>query len=217
MRILRAEGRAAVPWSNGGGVTREVAVRPPGAGWDTFAWRVSLADVTRDGPYSPLPGVRRILTVVDGAGLELTVDGTAQLLPERYRPFAFPGGAATGSRLLDGRPVVNLNVMLREGRAAATVEMARGSRMVWPAGDGAADRDPDEVMVVAVEGHSRLGVPGTSLGAPGTPPGAPDTYEAQLERFDAALLTAPDAAAAALWTDGIAAVIALSATAPARS
>ncbi|SEE33022.1 hypothetical protein SAMN05428954_2333 [Streptomyces sp. 2112.3] len=211
MRILRAEGRAAAPWSNGGGVTREVAVQPPGSGWDTFAWRVSLADVTRDGPYSPLPGVRRILTVVDGAGLELTVDGTAQLLPERYRPFAFPGGAATDSRLLDGHPVVNLNVMLREGRAAATVEMVRGSRRVWPAGDGAADGDcgpdhdrvPDEVMVVAVEGRTRLG-----------PPGA---HEAQLERFDAALLTAPDAAAAALWTDGTAAVIALSVTAPGRS
>ncbi|MER0482601.1 HutD family protein [Streptomyces sp. Edi2] len=229
MRILRAEGRAAAPWSNGGGVTREVAVQPPGSGWDTFAWRVSLADVTRDGPYSPLPGVRRILTVVDGAGLELTVDGTAQLLPERYRPFAFPGGAATDSRLLDGRPVVNLNVMLREGRAAATVEMVRGrgrgrgSRVVWPAGGGAADRgrdgdrvrDPDEVMVVAVEGRAWLGAPGASLGEPGASPGVPGAHEAQLERFDAALLTAPDAAAAALWTDGTAAVIALSATATA--
>ncbi|MCZ1007523.1 HutD/Ves family protein [Streptomyces lydicus] len=213
MRILRAEGRAAAPWSNGGGVTREIAVQPPGSGWDTFAWRVSLADVTRDGPYSPLPGVRRILTVVDGAGLELTVDGTTWLLPERYRPFAFPGGAATGSRLLDGRPVVNLNVMLREGRAAATVEMVRGSRRVWPADDGAAgpdgcpdrapDRDPDEVMVVAVEGCTRLGGPGD--------------HEARLGRFDVALLTAPDAAAAALWTDGTAAVIALSVTVPGRS
>ncbi|MFG2830003.1 HutD family protein [Streptomyces sp. NPDC048434] len=202
MRILRAEGRAAAPWSNGGGVTREVAVQPPGAGWDTFAWRVSLADVTRDGPYSPLPGVRRILTVVDGAGLELTVDGTPQLLPERYRPFAFPGGAATDSRLLDG-PVVNLNVMLREGRAAATVEMVRGSRAVRPA-DGSADgaAGPDEVLVVAVEGRTRLGAPGG--------------HQAQLERFDAALLTAPDAAAVGLWTDGTAAVIALSAAAPAR-
>ena len=156
MRILRAEGRSAMPWSNGGGVTREIAVHPPGAGWDAFAWRVSLADVTRDGPYSPLPGVRRILTVVDGAGLELTVDGAPRLLPDRCRPFAFPGAAATDSRLLDG-PVVNLNVMLREGRAAATVEMVRGSRVVWPrrrpADGGAEGADgPQEVLVVAAEG-----------------------------------------------------------------
>ncbi|MCZ0993430.1 HutD family protein [Streptomyces noursei] len=55
MRILRADGRAAVPWRNGGGLTREVAAHPPGAGWDAFAWRVSLAEVTRDGPYSRCP------------------------------------------------------------------------------------------------------------------------------------------------------------------
>ncbi|WP_414506284.1 HutD family protein [Streptomyces sp. NEAU-L66] len=204
VRILRAEGRPAAPWSNGGGVTREVAVHPPGAGWDTFAWRVSLADVTRDGPYSPLPGVRRILTVVDGAGLELTVDGTTRLLPDRCRPFAFPGGADTGSRLLDG-PVVNLNVMLREGRADAVVEMVRGHRVVEPvrrpAGGGA--DGPEAVLIVAVEGPARLRTA--------------DGPAVQLARFDAALLAGPDAGPAEVWTDGTAAVIALSAADPARS
>ncbi|MFF3540729.1 HutD family protein [Streptomyces platensis] len=201
MRILRAAGRPAMPWSNGGGVTREVAVHPPGAGWDTFAWRVSLADVTRDGPYSPLPGVRRILTVADGAGLELTVDGTTRLLTDRCRPFAFPGGAETGSRLLDG-PVVNLNVMLREGRADATVERVRGRRVVEmvrrPVG-GAAE-GPEAVLIVAVEGDTRL----RTAGEP----------EVRLARFDAALLAGPDAAPAEVRTDGVAAVIRLSAPAP---
>ncbi|WP_328548043.1 HutD family protein [Streptomyces platensis] len=202
MRILRAAGRPAMPWSNGGGVTREVAVHPPGAGWDTFAWRVSLADVTRDGPYSPLPGVRRILTVADGAGLELTVDGTTRRLTDRCRPFAFPGGAETGSRLLDG-PVVNLNVMLREGRAAATVERVRGRRVVEPVRrpvGGAAD-GPEAVLIVAVEG-------GTRLRRAGEP-------EVRLARFDAVLLAGPDATPAEVRTDGVAAVIRLSAPAPA--
>ncbi|MFI2258151.1 HutD family protein [Streptomyces tubercidicus] len=201
MRILRAAGRPATPWSNGGGVTREVAVHPPGAGWDAFAWRVSLADVTRDGPYSPLPGVRRILTVVDGAGLELTVDGTTRLLPDRCRPFAFPGGADTGSRLLDG-PVVNLNVMLREGRADATVEMVRGSRVVEPvrgAYGGGAD-GPEAVLVVAVEGETRLGTAGEPA--------------VRLARFDAALVAGVDAAPAEVRTDGVAAVIRLSGQGP---
>ncbi|GFE14403.1 hypothetical protein Sgleb_24500 [Streptomyces glebosus] len=199
MRILRAAGRPAMPWSNGGGVTREVAVHPPGAGWDTFAWRVSLADVTRDGPYSPLPGVRRILTVADGAGLELTVDGTARRLTDRCRPFAFPGGAETGSRLLDG-PVVNLNVMLREGRAAATVERVRGRRVVAPVRRPA--EGPDAVLIVAVEGDTRLRTAGE--------------LEVRLARFDAALLTGPDAAPVEMRTDGTAALIALSAADPAR-
>lgn len=170
MRILRAEGRIAAPWSNGGGVTREVAAHPPGAGWDTFAWRVSLADVTRDGPYSPLPGVQRILTVVDGGGLELTVDGGTHLLPDRYRPFRFPGSAATDSRLLAG-PVVNLNVMLRDGRATATVDVVRGSRTVAP-GPG------QDVLVVALEGHTEL-----------------PEHGVRLARFDAVLLTGAEAGA----------------------
>ncbi|MEU8681582.1 HutD family protein [Streptomyces sp. NPDC048611] len=193
-----------MPWSNGGGVTREIAVHPPGAGWDTFVWRVSLADVTRDGPYSPLPGVRRVLTVVAGAGLELTVDGTTRLLPDRGRPFAFPGGAETGSRLLDG-PVVNLNVMLREGRADATVEMLRGRRTVEPvrrpAGGAERADDPEAVLVVAVEGETRVRTPG----GPAVP----------LARFDAALLAGPQAAPAEVRTDGTAALITLSAAAPA--
>lgn len=86
------------------------------------------------------------------------MDGTTRLLPDRCRPFAFPGGADTGSRLLDG-PVVNLNVMLREGRADATVEMVRGSRVVEPvrgAYGGGAD-GPEAVLVVAVEGRPGWG------------------------------------------------------------
>ncbi|MEU7432129.1 HutD family protein [Streptomyces sioyaensis] len=218
MRILRAAGRAAAPWSNGGGVTREIAAHPSGAGWDGFAWRVSLADVTRDGPYSPLPGVRRILTVVDGAGLELTVDGTPRLLPGRYRPFAFPGGATTASRLLDG-PVVNLNVMLREGRAEGAVEVVGGSWSPelegWAAGGGpdpAGGPDlvggPDAaggLLVVALEGATRLTVRGDSgeSGVHGEP-------EVRLERFDAVLWTGADVLPDGLRTDRTVAVVRLS-------
>ncbi|MFF2924774.1 HutD family protein [Streptomyces celluloflavus] len=200
--ILRAAGRTAVAWRNGGGVTREVAVHPPGAGWDAFDWRVSLAEVTADGPYSPLPGVRRILTVVAGAGTELTVAGTSRLRADRYRPLAFPGGAATAGRLLHG-PVVNLNVMLREGRARATVEMVRGSRRVAtePGSESGTGADGGRsagqgVLVMALEGRTRLSAPGEPVVA--------------LERFDAVWLAGARAAAAELGTDGVAAVVTLS-------
>ncbi|MFH8552291.1 HutD family protein [Streptomyces celluloflavus] len=201
--ILRAAGRTAVAWRNGGGVTREVAVHPPGAGWDTFDWRVSLAEVTADGPYSPLPGVRRILTVVAGAGTELTVAGVSRLRADRYRPLAFPGGAATAGRLLHG-PVVNLNVMLREGRARATVEMVRGSRRVaagpgsWAGSGTDGGRSAGHgVLVMALEGPTRLSAPGEPV--------------VTLERFDAVWLAGARAAAAELGTDGVAAVVTLSA------
>ncbi|WP_407549983.1 HutD family protein [Streptomyces sp. Pv4-95] len=201
-RILRAAERTAAPWSNGGGVTREVAVHPPGSGWDGFDWRVSLADVTRDGPYSPLTGVRRILTVVEGAGTELTVDGRTHLLTGRLRPFSFPGDAVTEGRLTAG-PIVNLNVMLRDGRAAATVETVRGTRPVPAApGNGPdARRGGPVVLVVALEGPTRL---------------AGAAEPARLERFDAALFagegadgSGPCPAPWELHTDGVAALITL--------
>ncbi|MFI9026885.1 HutD family protein [Streptomyces sp. NPDC053560] len=190
VRLLPAAGRAAAPWSNGGGTTREIAAGPPGAGWSDFAWRVSLADVDRDGPYSPLPGVRRILTMVAGDGLELTVDGERTAVTERFRPLSFAGGAATDCRLTGG-PVVNFNVMVREGRCAADVAMARGRYAV-----GAAAGPQAAVLVVAVAGEALL-----------TPAAAGEAV--RLGQYDAALLPAGTAADLDAGPDGVAAVVTL--------
>ena len=92
-----------------------------------FAWRVSLADVGAGGPFSRFEEVDRVITVVEGAGMALTVDGTEHRLAEPFRPFAFAGDAATDCRLLDG-PVVDFNVMTRRGRAAAEVEITDHQR-----------------------------------------------------------------------------------------
>ncbi|CAN7230292.1 HutD/Ves family protein [Caulobacter sp. LjRoot300] len=128
MRILRAADRVATPWKNGGGVTREVAAWPPGAGLDAFDWRVSLADVAADGPFSTFPGVDRILTVIAGDGLVLEIDGQGVRLEPRA-PLAFPGKAAVAARLPAG-PVRDLNVMVRRGAWTATVQPWRGGRIV---------------------------------------------------------------------------------------
>ncbi|MFH8348138.1 HutD family protein [Streptomyces sp. NPDC018045] len=195
MRVLRAAGRTASAWSNGGGVTREIAAAPPGAGWDAFDWRVSLAEVGRDGPYSALPGVDRVLTVAEGAGLELTVDGVRHVLPGPYRPFAFPGDATTACRLLDG-PVINLNVMLRRGRSTATVETVRGRHAAEPRPAEIAQTPGvrRERLVVALSGRTALNGPAPATGL-------------TLERHDAALLPADHGVS--LRTDGVAAVVTL--------
>ncbi|MFC5892968.1 HutD family protein [Streptomyces ramulosus] len=227
MRVLRAADRVAAPWSNGGGVTREIAAHPDGAGWDAFDWRISLADVTRDGPYSPLPGIRRILTVADGAGLHLTVDGTTHPPLPRHTPFAFPGAAATDSRLVAG-PVVNLNVMTREGRAGADVGVVRGGCtlsaapgrtmvVALPDGTGEGPGDPDgteegpgvpggtATAAVAVPDRTATAVTGAtaSVAAVVTSGGA----VVELGCYDAVLL--PGGVAAQLRTGGVAAVITL--------
>lgn len=158
VRVLRAADRAAVPWKNGGGVTREIACFPEGAGTDDFRWRVSLADVAADGPFSAFDGVDRILTVVEGAGMDLAVGGQRVLADERFAPRAFRGDVPTEGRLLDG-PVVNLNVMHRRdgGHTAALVSVVRGGLpIVVPSASS--------VLIVALTGEARLRSEGVTLG-----------------------------------------------------
>ncbi|WP_306322203.1 MULTISPECIES: HutD family protein [unclassified Streptomyces] len=127
VRFLPAADRAAVAWKNGGGVTREVAGFPGGAGMADFSWRVSLAEVGADGPFSAFPEVDRTLTMVEGDGMRLTVGGRDVVVDTPYVPRDFPGDVPTDCRLL-GAPVVNFNVMWRRGAVSAppSVTVLRG-------------------------------------------------------------------------------------------
>jgi len=107
--VVRSDEVAPQPWANGGGTTRELLRAADDA------WRISLADVATDGPFSTFPGRHRLLTVVDGPVLGLEVDGETHVV-EPHRPFAFSGDAAVVASVPEG-PVRALNVI-----ADATVE-----------------------------------------------------------------------------------------------
>jgi len=117
MQIIRYAELKPRPWRNGGGVTREVARFPEAAGqgaadgsWD---WRVSIAEMSKAGDFSAFPGMDRVLTVVEGELLLLSVDGAEHPL-EKYRPFRFSGDAAAAGALPTG-DVRDLNVITRRG------------------------------------------------------------------------------------------------------
>ena len=62
----------ATPWKNGGGLTREIVCMPHGGGLDSFDWRVSIAHIASNGPFSTFPGVDRVITLLEnGAAHEL--------------------------------------------------------------------------------------------------------------------------------------------------
>ncbi|MFD0020946.1 HutD family protein [Streptomyces sp. NPDC058382] len=185
-RILPAAGRPQTPWKNGGGVTGEIAAAP-GAGPDGFDWRVSLAEVTGDGPFSVFPGVDRTLTVVRGAGMDLVVGGEHHIVDEPYWPHDFPGDLETDGRLLAG-PVLNLNVMYRRDRTSAQVAVVRGTlRLTAPEGG--------TVLAVALEDGAVI-----------------EGTDTALDRYDAVLLHGR--AACVLRTQGYAALITLAARGP---
>ncbi|MCI9866699.1 HutD family protein [Rhizobium skierniewicense] len=126
MKLYRAHDHKRMPWKNGGGETVEIAVFPPGAGVDDFDWRISMATVASDGPFSIFPGIDRTLSILDGAGLSLKMEGgQCVALNGASLPLSFAADIAVAATLPDG-PVTDLNVMTRRGRYHHTVERVTG-------------------------------------------------------------------------------------------
>jgi uncharacterized protein len=116
--ILRAGDRVAMPWKNGGGLTREVVVHPPGSNLNEFDWRVSIAEVHAGGPFSSFPGVDRQMAVLAGH-LRLTIEGSETLsLSPDSTPASFAGEERVFAHPV-GPAVTDLNVMTRRGRFQA--------------------------------------------------------------------------------------------------
>ena len=122
--MIRVDVSAATPapWSNGGGVTRELLRLPAGSG-DDWTLRISVADIDADGPFSPFPGVTRWFAVVDGDGVRLRFADRALDVRRGDAPLRFDGAGAPGCALLAGR-TRDLNVMVRSERADALVTSA---------------------------------------------------------------------------------------------
>lgn len=80
MTLMRASSYKRMPWKNGGGETVEIAVFPQGASVDDFDWRISMATVASDGPFSIFPGIDRTLSILEGNGMALAIAANDPLL-----------------------------------------------------------------------------------------------------------------------------------------
>lgn len=176
-QIIRFADLIPTRWRNGGGTTTEIARgggRPGahGAGED-WDWRLSIADVDRAGEFSVFEGMDRVLTVIDGELLVVTVDGREHGL-ERHRPLRFDGGAPASAVLPTG-PIRDLNLITRRGTCSGYVTILELSKKrALPLGPG------------------QLGVllRGDAVAATGGDPGAdasedrPGGASVQLARYD---------------------------------
>jgi environmental stress-induced protein Ves len=111
--LITFAGLAPVPWKNGGGSTTQIAIAPPEAGFDDFDWRISLATIASDGPFSQFADVDRTLVLLEGHGATLDIDGEERvLLCDDERVIAFDGESKVNCKLNRG-PTTDFNVMTR--------------------------------------------------------------------------------------------------------
>ena len=145
MSIIRLRECHSVPWKNGMGRTRELAIHPTGARTDDFIWRVSVAEVDSASPFSAFPGIDRHIALLEGAGFTMTLDdGRVHELTTPLTPFAFPGEAHVSVSLTNG-PTRDFNLMIRR-------ERARGELVVW---EGPCRQVVDDAvaLIFCVQGH----------------------------------------------------------------
>ena len=117
MRVQRFGEHRAMPWANGLGTSYEVASDRNADG--EWTWRVAIAPVVLDGPFSVMPGVDRELVVIEGNGMVLNVDDeSVKCMPGQV--VRFSGDSVTIARLLDG-PTVDLGLMTVRGSVTGSM------------------------------------------------------------------------------------------------
>ncbi|MDB5618149.1 MAG: hypothetical protein JWQ24_2387 [Tardiphaga sp.] len=141
-----------MPWKNGGGSTTEIAIGPAGASLDAFDWRISMAQVATDGPFSIFAGIDRTLAVIKRGGMELTIGyQPAVTLGSVSEPLSFPGDTPTTARLLDGE-ITDLNVMTRRERFSHRLLRVTQSMSCTLDGD-------DIAIVLSLDGSTDVATP----------------------------------------------------------
>ncbi|SFU97382.1 hypothetical protein SAMN05216350_11048 [Polaromonas sp. YR568] len=120
--VVRLADVPATPWRNGGGVTRELAMWPDAGDW---AWRMSVADVDKSGPFSKFEGIERWFAVLEGAGVQLDVAGVPHRVTAGDAPLYFDGAATTDCELIDGK-TRDFNLMVRRGKEPSRMLRVEG-------------------------------------------------------------------------------------------
>ena len=115
-RVIAANEYRRERWKNGAGWTREIVRVPDREDWD---WRLSIAEIEQDAPFSLFPGIDRELVLLRGNGLRLSFeDGDVCELQPPHDRLRFEGERKLTGELLDG-PTHDFNLMWRRDRMAA--------------------------------------------------------------------------------------------------
>lgn len=114
-----------MPWKNGKGTTREIAIFPKQTNFNRqrFLWRLSSAEVTQNGPFSSFPGYDRFLTLANGKSLRLRfTEGREDLVVSKGQVVRFSGGVPVHAELSAGA-VTDLGLIFDKASVKASFEI----------------------------------------------------------------------------------------------
>lgn len=127
LQAIPCDSQREEPWANGAGSTTVILREPDDADWTI---RISVARVEHDGPFSDLPGTRRVLVPLDGPMTLRFPDGR-ELTGARFQALQFSGVPAPFGLLPEG-PTRDFNLMLRGGARAEVLPRTLVDTMVLP-------------------------------------------------------------------------------------
>ncbi len=117
LQLIPAHDYRRERWRNGFGWTREI-LRSPNGG-DDWDWRLSIAEIEQDGPFSTFSGIERELVLLHGQGVRLRFDdGEVRDVEPPHGRVRFAGERVVSGELIDG-PTHDFNLMWRRDRIDA--------------------------------------------------------------------------------------------------
>lgn len=126
IQIIRYEECESSLWKNGGGSTKQLLIWPKGADLSNFDFRISIATISSDGPFSIFPSIDRQLCLLEGEGVKLLMSengakSSELVLRPNQAAFCFSGETQIESQLLD-KQIIDFNVMTKRGKYRAYIE-----------------------------------------------------------------------------------------------
>lgn len=115
-----AEVSRRIPWRNGGGWTTVLAQSEA----EPAQWRISVAEIERDGPFSDYTGYDRTI-VAEDAGFTLEFEDGERIDVAALLPFSFAGERPVFCRL-HGSAATAFNVMTLRGAYVHQVHVENG-------------------------------------------------------------------------------------------
>ena len=109
-KIYSPQSFQTLPWRNGLGSTVELLAETPNKN-EAFSWRLSIASVANDGPFSDFSGYDRTLLLLEGSGITLNKpNGIFKVLNSSLDYANFKGEDLIDATLHDG-PIKDFNIM----------------------------------------------------------------------------------------------------------